>query len=192
MANTGYHFVGWSDGIPTATRTDSDVTENLSVSATFAVTPPVADAGPDVSAVTGSPVQLTGAASTAPSGRPLSYAWTQVSGASVTLSDPAAVSPTFTAPNTPGDLTFGLVVSDGIATSVADTVLITVSAPPVDGTFESGTDGASLAPAWTLSGAPQQRRVRQRARQERRALRLDPGPDDAPPTPAWARRPRPA
>ncbi len=37
MANTGYHFVNWSDGITTATRTDTNVTANKSVTANFAV-----------------------------------------------------------------------------------------------------------------------------------------------------------
>jgi photosystem II stability/assembly factor-like uncharacterized protein len=34
---TGYHFVSWSDGIATATRTDSNVTANKSVTANFAI-----------------------------------------------------------------------------------------------------------------------------------------------------------
>jgi len=36
LANTGYHFVSWSDGVTTAARTDSNVTANLSVTASFA------------------------------------------------------------------------------------------------------------------------------------------------------------
>ncbi|XUX01138.1 MAG: InlB B-repeat-containing protein [Dehalogenimonas sp.] len=35
--NAGYHFVSWSDGILTATRTDTNVQANISVTATFAV-----------------------------------------------------------------------------------------------------------------------------------------------------------
>ena len=35
--DVGYHFVNWSDGYPTAARTDLNVTENISVTATFAV-----------------------------------------------------------------------------------------------------------------------------------------------------------
>ena len=36
VANAGYHFVRWSDNVLTASRTDTDVTANLSVSAEFA------------------------------------------------------------------------------------------------------------------------------------------------------------
>ncbi|MGD8192157.1 beta strand repeat-containing protein [Brevibacillus ginsengisoli] len=35
--DTGYHFVSWSDGVTTASRTDANVTTNLSVTATFAM-----------------------------------------------------------------------------------------------------------------------------------------------------------
>ena len=37
VANSGYHFVSWSDGVTTASRTDANVTANISVSANFAV-----------------------------------------------------------------------------------------------------------------------------------------------------------
>ena len=39
VANTGYHFVSWSDGGTTAARTDTNVTTNLSVTASFALDP---------------------------------------------------------------------------------------------------------------------------------------------------------
>ena len=35
VANSGYSFASWSDGVTTAARTDSNVTANLSVTATF-------------------------------------------------------------------------------------------------------------------------------------------------------------
>src|SRR4029077_20245000 len=35
--NANYHFVSWSDGVATAARTDTNVTANLSVTATFAI-----------------------------------------------------------------------------------------------------------------------------------------------------------
>ncbi len=37
VADTGYHFVRWSDGVTTASRTDLNVTGNLSVAAEFAI-----------------------------------------------------------------------------------------------------------------------------------------------------------
>jgi hypothetical protein len=37
VANPGYHFVSWSDGVTTAARTDANVTANISVTASFAV-----------------------------------------------------------------------------------------------------------------------------------------------------------
>ena len=37
VPNTGYHFVDWSDGVLTATRTDTNVIANLSVTANFAI-----------------------------------------------------------------------------------------------------------------------------------------------------------
>ena len=35
--NSGYHFVNWSDGVLTASRTDTNVTANISVTANFAI-----------------------------------------------------------------------------------------------------------------------------------------------------------
>jgi hypothetical protein len=37
VPNTGYHFVSWSDGLLTAARTDSNVTADITVSASFAI-----------------------------------------------------------------------------------------------------------------------------------------------------------
>ena len=37
IPNSGYHFVEWSDGVKTATRTDRNVTGNIAVTASFAV-----------------------------------------------------------------------------------------------------------------------------------------------------------
>jgi hypothetical protein len=37
VANTGYHFVSWSDGLLSDTRTDSNITADASVSASFAL-----------------------------------------------------------------------------------------------------------------------------------------------------------
>jgi len=37
VANTGYHFASWSDGVTTAARTDTNVKANIAVTANFAV-----------------------------------------------------------------------------------------------------------------------------------------------------------
>jgi predicted regulator of Ras-like GTPase activity (Roadblock/LC7/MglB family) len=37
VANTGYHFVNWSDGLLTASRTDTNITADASVTASFAI-----------------------------------------------------------------------------------------------------------------------------------------------------------
>ena len=103
-----------------------------SVSVTIAAnTPPVANAGADIGPInSGEIVSLNGTASSDPDGDALSYAWSQVSGTSVTLSDASTVSPSFTAPlvNANETLTFQLIVNDGVVDSPADTVSVAVQA----------------------------------------------------------------
>jgi hypothetical protein len=61
--NLGYSFVSWSDGVLTASRTDTHVKANLSVSASFAdVTPPTISGTP--SDITTQPTSTSGAAVT--------------------------------------------------------------------------------------------------------------------------------
>ncbi len=92
-------------------------------------TAPVANAGPDQTSVaSGSTVTLDGTGSSDADGDTLIYSWTQVSGTPVTLSDPTAASPTFTAPGTAETLVFQLIVNDGTEDSVADTVEVTTVA----------------------------------------------------------------
>jgi hypothetical protein len=97
--------------------------------------PPVADAGLDQSVDTDTSVQLDGGGSYDPDGDlPLTYLWTQTAGPLVTLSDPAAVSPTFTAPSDPTLLAFTLAVTDslGLPDPTPDKVVVTVNnQPPV-------------------------------------------------------------
>ncbi|HEY1739846.1 MAG TPA: hypothetical protein VGI86_14110, partial [Acidimicrobiia bacterium] len=76
---------------------------NTSTAATTTVTVSadqvVADSGPDQTGkVAGNTITLSAAASSDPDGLPLSYSWQQLSGPTVTLSNPNVVSPTFTAP----------------------------------------------------------------------------------------------
>ncbi len=76
--------------------------------------PPVANAGGNTTQLAGKEVTLHGNQSTDPdeSPAPLSYEWTQIAGASVTLINRNTPSPSFMA-NGPGLYTFNLTVSDG-------------------------------------------------------------------------------
>ena len=104
------------------TDTD-DVVVNVAVNR-----PPTADAGPAQSVVTGATVQLDGTSSADIDGTVASHAWTQVSGRTVTLSDPSIVNPTFVAPtqSTNYHLTFRLTVTDNAGLSNTDDVIIGV------------------------------------------------------------------
>ncbi len=102
-----------------------------------------ADAGPDQTTATGATVTLDGSGSFVASGATPTYAWTQTGGTSVTLSNSAAVSPTFTAPSTPRTLTFRLTIShDGVTST--DTVTITIRRP--SGTY-TGHGGTTTSPS---------------------------------------------
>jgi len=87
---------------------------------------PVANAGTDQGAKVGNLVTLDGSASYDPDGDPLTFQWTQVSGPSVTLSNPKSKNPSFTLQKI-GTYVFRLVVNDGTEDSLPDEVKIKAS-----------------------------------------------------------------
>jgi bacterial leucyl aminopeptidase len=107
--------------------------------------PPVANAGPDKSAATGTVVTLDGRASSDPDGGPgpLTYSWTQVSGAAVGLTNPNQAVAGFT-PSASGTYVFRLTVSDGAA-SRTDDATITVTG----GTTTVFSDDFETNKGWT-------------------------------------------
>ena len=112
---------GFSDGLEIQSFTDPlDQSSNPNL-------PPTANAGISRSVRLNSLVTLDGSASFDPDNvpQPLSYSWLQSSGPTVTLNNSGTTRPTFT-PNSVGDYTFNLVVSDGSASSDPASVVITV------------------------------------------------------------------
>ena len=92
--------------------------------------PPTANAGIDQTVAFSASVTLDGSASNDPDGKIATHAWEQSSGTVVTLSATAAMSPTFTAPDTAGALIFTLTVTDDAGATATATVTITVEALP--------------------------------------------------------------
>lgn len=131
---------------------------------------PIASAGPGQAVASGAAVTLDGSASSDPDGQAISFAWTQISGPAVALSDAAAARPGFVAPVVdagapPVTLIFSLVVSDASSSSAPASVTVTVnpagtSNPPPPGTPPPATStsplpsGGSGSNRWQI-GAPQ-------------------------------------
>lgn len=92
---------------------------------------PVANAGPDQTVASGATATLAGSGTDA-DGTIASFAWTQTSGTTVTLSSAAAANPSFTAPATVSNIALGfrLTVTDNRGATAADDVVINVTAAP--------------------------------------------------------------
>jgi hypothetical protein len=141
--------------------------------------PPVADAGDDRTELIEGPTQilLDGSGSYDPDNDAITYAWTQIAGPNVTLSESTAAEPSFEATEL-GTYTFQLIVSDGSLSSNADQVAITVADGSVnqqpvadagddmsqvlegptpvelDGTGSFDPDGDTLSYNWSQIGGP--------------------------------------
>lgn len=89
---------------------------------------PMVNAGDDQTVVSGSEVSLD--ATVVDNDSTPALTWTQVSGPSVTLNDPSAEDPTFTAPDVTTDtaVTLRLTADDGVNSAVSDDVVITITA----------------------------------------------------------------
>ncbi len=99
--------------------------------------PPVADAGPDVTAPAGTPVTLDGSHSSDADGDSIAYEWIQTTGPPVQLSNPFAVQPAFLPP-AGGDFTFELTVRDRFGANSVDLVTIRVRGPTLAKRVTSG------------------------------------------------------
>ena len=144
-------------GTPTAAGTISikvtadDGTD--SVSDTFDIVvittiAPTAQAGADRTVNPGETVTLSGSG-TDSDGTIQSYAWSQISGTSVTLQNANTAQASFTAPDTAGPLVFRLTVTDNLGATGSDDVTVTVNdVPPV---FAGGVQTLRLKPGEAMT-----------------------------------------
>jgi K319L-like, PKD domain len=134
-------------------------------------TVPIADAGPDLTGRAGQTFTLDGTGSVDPDGEPLSFAWSQIEGPSVVLSNPASAKPAFTS-SVAGIYAFQLIVSDGqlqslpalvwitvngqntipIANAGPDQIVETGSVVTLDGSLSDDSDLDPLSYAWIQRG----------------------------------------
>lgn len=152
------------------------ITDSTADSVTISTenTPPVADAGPDQTPMVNDTATLDGSGSSDVNGDPLSFNWALVNspvGSAASLSDPTIVNPTLDIDQA-GTYEIELIVNDGLADSVADTVeLVTANSAPVadaganqtaavndtvtlDGTGSTDVDGDPLSYAWSITSQP--------------------------------------
>jgi hypothetical protein len=132
-------------------------TDTTVVNVTGENDPPTADAGPDQNVNEEITVTLDGSNSSDPDDGIEFYLWSQIAGPSVSLSNPRAVQPTFTAPTvgTDGDsFTFELTVTDYGSLQSTDTTIVNViwlNDPP---TADAGVDQTVLEKSTvTLDGS---------------------------------------
>ena len=112
--------------------------------------PPIVNAGTDQTVIQGATVTLNGTQSFSPDAKHLTYKWRQVSGTQVHLSDSTNVSPSFQAPAGLAQnqtLSFELVISDGVFTTVPTAVSVNVIIAP-------STD-TNIAPLATVTASSQ-------------------------------------
>jgi len=89
-------------------------------------------------------VTLTGTATDA-DGDPLTYLWEQTEGATVSLNNASSSEIAFIAPNSSGQITLMLTVTDHIGAAASDTVTINVvTPPPVDPPPQSSSGSGSM------------------------------------------------
>jgi hypothetical protein len=144
-------------------NTAGAVTNNMSL--VFSMGSPIAAAGANQVVLPLAQVQLDGSASSDPDGTIASFAWTQTAGTPVMLAGANTATPTFTAPEASGTLTFRLEVTDNEGNAGTDTVDVIINRPPVavpnddvrigtnlvgtlDGTASSDPDGVVVGFQW--------------------------------------------
>lgn len=124
-----------------AYNSEGSTQQAFTITVPFTNQPPVADAGAGKTVLEGATVMLDGTGSSDPDGGIARYGWRQVSGAQVTLSNPASPTPTFIAPEQDvAGLIFELTVTDKGGLSDTDEVRIAINSNGID-IFPEGVAG---------------------------------------------------
>jgi len=114
---------------------------------------PIANAGPDQNVSSGALVILDGSGSSDADGTIVSYSWTQTDGTgiTITLSNNAAVKPTFTAPDVENTVTliFTLTITDNNGLTATDTLRITITKS--ESSTDSSGDGGGGGSCFVMS-----------------------------------------
>ena len=129
----------WCSDSQSQTIVAQVASDEVSVTVTYANSPPVADAGPDMTVLAQSQVTLMGSGEDS-DGNVVSYQWGLSFGPQITLVDADTATASFTAPewsSLTADFTILLTVTDDLGATASDEVKITINAPP---TAEAGPD----------------------------------------------------
>jgi serine protease len=118
----------------------------ITINAPNSNTAPVANAGVDQTAIAGDTVTLSGAGTDA-DGDPLIYAWRQINGPPISLTNANTPNATFIAPQVTAvtDVTVELTVTDDNGATGTDQVVITVEPTNIPPTVNAGADFAVLS-----------------------------------------------
>ncbi|HUR41525.1 MAG TPA: M4 family metallopeptidase [Verrucomicrobiae bacterium] len=113
----------------TVTTPTGSSTDDVRVTVVNNNTPPVASAGNDFAVEEASGVMLSAAGTVDPDCEPLTYAWSQVAGPAVTLTNSSTANPSFTAPTVGSDavLTFEVTVTDPAGEESTDQINVLVA-----------------------------------------------------------------
>ncbi|MEX1020421.1 MAG: PKD domain-containing protein [Litorilinea sp.] len=157
-SDAGWVFTGWSGDLH-GSITPQNLTLNAprAITATFANLPPHAHAGAPqtitVDATGNRTVTLDGSGSfDADPDQTLSYGWVQTGGTPIALQAAQTAAPQFTAPSTPANLSFTLVVTDNFgAISMPATTTVTVVDVPISGLVAIATSPTTLGQTTAFS-----------------------------------------
>jgi uncharacterized repeat protein (TIGR02543 family) len=145
--DTGYHFVKWSDNVMTASRTDSNVTGNISVTASFAINTYTvtftAGAGGTISGTSPQTIASGGSCTPVTANAALGYHFVNWTGSYTTTNNPLTVT------NVTSDMNF----TANFAADASPEFIYTINNGEITITDYIGSGGVVTIPG-TIDGLP--------------------------------------